>query len=45
MLTAVSPLSYNSFWTMEKNAKGIDMKLVERAVSKLAKKVKKIIKY
>jgi hypothetical protein len=41
MLTAVSPLSYNSFWTMEKNAKGIDMKLVERAVSKLAKKVKK----
>ena len=40
MLTAVSPLSYNSFWTMEKNAKGIDMKLVERAVSKITKKIK-----
>ena len=40
MLTAVSPLSYNSFWTMENNTKGIDMKLVERAVSKITKKIK-----
>ena len=41
MLTAVSPLSYNSFWTMEKNAKGIDMDLVDRIAAKLAKIIKK----
>ena len=40
MLTAVSPLSYNSFWTMEKNAKGLDMKLVERALAKIVKAIK-----
>lgn len=41
MLTAVSPLSYNSFWTMEKNAKGIDMDLVDRIAAKLAKIINK----
>ena len=41
MLTAVSPLSYNSFWTMEKNAKGIDMDLVDRIGAKLAKIINK----
>ena len=41
MLTAVSPLSYNSFWTMENNAKGIDMDLVDRIAAKLAKIIKK----
>ena len=41
MLTAVSPLSYNSFWTMEKNAKGINMDLVDRIAAKLAKIINK----
>ena len=41
MLTAVSPLSYNSFWNMEKNAKGIDMDLVDRIAAKLAKIINK----
>ena len=41
MLTAVSPLSYNTFWTMEKNAKGIDMDLVDRIAAKLAKIINK----
>ena len=41
MLTAVSPLSYNSFWNLEKNAKGIDMDLVDRVAAKLAKIIKK----
>ena len=41
MLTAVSPLSYNSFWTMEKNAKGVDMDLVDRIAAKLAKIINK----
>ena len=41
MLTAVSPLSYNSFWNLEKNAKGIDMDLVDRIAAKLAKIINK----
>ncbi len=41
MLTAVSPLSYNSFWNMEKNAKGVDMDLVDRIAAKLAKIINK----
>jgi len=41
MLTAVSPLSYNSFWNLEKNAKGIDMDLVDRVAAKLAKIINK----
>jgi dihydroneopterin aldolase len=41
MLTAVSPLSYNTFWTMEKNAKGINMDLVDRIAAKLAKIINK----
>ena len=44
MLTAVSPLSYNSFWNLEKNAKGIDMDLVDRVAAKLAKVISKVIK-
>ena len=39
-LTAIAPLSYNSFWQLEKDAKGINMNLVERAVNKLAKAIK-----
>ena len=41
MLTAVSPLSYNSFWNLEKNAKGVDMDLVDRIAAKLAKIINK----
>lgn len=41
MLTAVSPLSYNSFWNLEKNAKGIDMDLVDSIAAKLAKIINK----
>ena len=39
-LTAIAPLSYNSFWTMEKNAKKINLDFIEKAVNRLAKKIK-----
>jgi len=42
MLTAVSPLSYNSFWNLEKNAKGLDQDLVDKIAGKLAKIWKKL---
>ena len=43
MLTAVSPLSYNSFWTMEKNAKGLDMNYIEKGIARIANAIKRRI--
>lgn len=43
-VSAVQPLSYNSFWAIESGVKGVvGLDLVENAVSKLAKIIKKQI--
>lgn len=43
-VSAVQPLSYNSFWAIESGVKGVvGLDLVENAVSKLAKIIKKEI--
>jgi archaellum component FlaC len=39
-VSAVQPLSYNSFWAYENGVKKMDLDLVESAVARLAKKVK-----
>ena len=39
-LTAMVPLSYNSFWEYEKNAKAPNLDTVEKAIKKLAAKIK-----
>ena len=39
-LTAIAPLSYNSFYTMEKNTKAPNLDRVESAIARLAKKIK-----
>ena len=39
-LTAIAPLSYNSFWTLEKNTKALDMDRVDAAIAKVAKAIK-----
>ena len=39
-MTSVSPLSYNSFWKMEENAKAPSLYRVEKAVYKLANYIK-----
>ena len=38
-LTAIAPLSYNSFWQMEKDAKTPSLESVENAIAKLFKKI------
>ena len=40
VVTAVTPLSYNSFWYLEKASKVADLTTVENAVYKLANKIK-----
>ena len=42
-VSAVQPLSYNSFWAYENGVKKMDLDLVESAVAKLAKKVKAVL--
>ena len=42
-VSAVQPLSYNSFWAYENGVKKMDLDLVEAAVAKLAKKVKAVL--
>ena len=42
-LTAIAPLSYNSFWTMEKNVKAPNLDRVEKAIAKVVKKIKSYI--
>ena len=41
-VSAVQPLSYNSFWAFESGVKKMDLDLVEAAVAKLAKKAKSL---
>lgn len=38
-LTAIAPLSYNSFWQLEKDAKTPSLESVENAIAKLFKKI------
>ena len=40
-LTAIGPLSYNSFWQMEKNVKAPNLDRVENAIARLVKSIKK----
>ena len=42
-LTAIAPLSYNSFWQMEKDAKTPSLESVENAIAKLFKKIAEAI--
>ena len=39
-LTAIAPLSYNSFYTMEKNTKAPNLDRVESAIARIAKAIK-----
>ena len=41
-LTAVSPLSYNSFWNLEKNPKKLSSDIVDKIAARLAKIWKKL---
>ena len=38
-LTAIAPLSYNSFWQLEKDAKTPSLESIENAIAKLFKKI------
>ncbi len=39
-LTAIAPLSYNSFWQLEKDAKAPSLETIDNAIDKLAQKIK-----
>lgn len=42
-LTAIAPLSYNSFWQMEKDAKTPSLESIENAIAKFFKKIAEAI--